>query len=434
MSPGLQAGARAVARPYRRRAPGVALAILVLVAAGCGGSGQHADNVLSAGDFRGEPGAVEPAPPSEAVVSFTPGTPQTYETMTTAQAREGINDVAILAGTPLEPGASAAVAGPTLTLDANVGQINGTPVYASEILGQLDNRLRAMRKQAKTNTAWQRQAAELIYGELNRKIQDELLLREAHSRLSPEQRAGLMQFLNRLRDNLASESGGSTMLADERLREESASSLEDKIREERDKELIAWQVSKVRDRVNVSWRDVVREYQRNHKLYNPPPKAVLRWIRVKASNRAGLDEVQSALAAGEPFEEVAARPANMFNPAEGGLHRVSYEGAFTEATIFGAAELNERATALKVGEVTGPFTFRGDTCWIKLDAIDQSPPRALEDLQLEIYYRLQDRRMNEEANRYLRKLMERGSFEQPQLMTERLLRIASERYLIEEPG
>src|SRR5207302_250042 len=109
-----------------------------------------------------------------------------------------------------------------VTIDAVVGQINGKPVIASEILEPLDGALRAVAVESQSASEWSYRAAQLIagsgrgsaqQGELIRVMDDELVLSEARNSLTPEQRQGVRHVLALIQSNLISAQHGSEVEA-----------------------------------------------------------------------------------------------------------------------------------------------------------------------------------------------------------------------------
>lgn len=411
---------------------------------GCGGQqgasvGKGPQREVSVADFRD---ADAPKADSAPAVSGTGGGAgeSPLRVISAAEASGGVDAVAVIAGA--EPTAAikpeAKADSRPVLLDSLVGQINGKPVYASKFLAPLDARLRALVKELDNNRAWQQQAARIIYDRLIEQIRDELFLAEARATLTPEQRQGLLFFMNNIRENLAAATGaGSIENTDEILRAKEGIGLEDKVKQERDRALVQNLARRyVNPLVNVSWRDVRRAYERNYDEFNPPPIARLRIIMVGANDQAAQAKVSEMLAAGKPFAEVAGLEANRFARAEGGLIERRVPGEYAKAKIFEDEGLNKAAQGLTAGGTTGPFDLPAQRvkAWMHLEGFDQPPGRSLEEAQLAIFQKLRAQRFDDETRRFFERLLERGSRTNERDMAERLLAIASERYLILERG
>jgi hypothetical protein len=340
-------------------------------------------------------------------------------------------------GEPLRDASPVPGAGDGVTIDAVVGQINGRPVFVSEILEPLDGALRAAARDAKDGNAWARGAAEPIVKELRRRIEDELILSEARSGLSPDQRAGILRFLKTIEANLVSSQRGSEVAADEELREQTGRSLSQEATDIKDRALIRNELmSKVQTRVVVSWRDVQNEYERKHDDFNPPPEYHFRMVYTDATNSSGIMSIQDGLGAGKPFEEIAKLPANDYNQTEGGLLKKKCESAQRQCDFSRWPELNTALRSLNVGQMLGPIMFSPDPkktevmriAWVYLERIDQPEGVSLYDAQLDIQQDLKLERTSAEIGRYFERLRKRGNVSKIEVMADKLMNIATERY------
>lgn len=352
-------------------------------------------------------------------------------------ARKGIDDARAVVGDPARPTARdadrdtppAPLAEPGLgTVDVVVGQINGRPVYASDFFAPMDARLRAAAR-TMTRSEWLDEMRKSVRGALVDKLRDELLLAEFESSLTPEMKRGLLAFAEDLRGNIVRGFTGSRDLASRRLLEQEGLTLDEKVKAERDRVIIIEQLRKVLgDRAYVSWREVELEYERLYGSFNPSGKARVRLIQAPMRDAERVERVRGALAAGEDFGAVATRES-AFNADKGGLLEVALEGPYEQATIFGAAPLNDAARALSPGQVSEPIEFRGSMCWIKFDGVERRPGLPLYDAQLLLYEALQTDRFNDEQRRYFTQLKARSSLSDEEKMLDRLQRLAVERYL-----
>lgn len=326
------------------------------------------------------------------------------------------------------PGApdAAAVETPVL-VNAKVGDINGRPIYADSFLEPMADRLAA--EAARMPAAeWKAFARAEIRQRLELMLSDELMRAEAIASLTPEQKQGLRAFLESFRDVKVRESRGSRALAERRALEETGKSLDETLREEEEMTLIRLTFAQeINKRVNVSWRDIVLRYEQDADKYRPAPTARFRLIRVRTSDEQAVALIGAAIEGGEAFESVAARPENSWNPEGGGLHEAKFEGDYREGEFFGAAALNEKARSLDAGDWTGPFELGEFTCWLKLDGI-QRDEIDLYEAQLGIYEELLTERRATEWRRYIGRLVERARVTDLDVIRERLVDIATERY------
>jgi len=197
--------------------------------------------------------------------------------------------------------------------------------------------------------------------------------------------------------------------------------------------LISYQLDeRIRKRVRVSWKDVRLYYERNSDIFNPPPAARFRLIRVPGVNTEAIARVQEALDAGKSFEEVARTADNTHHPENGGLIADTrpFTGDYEHAEFNLARPLEDAAHALKPGGFTRtPTDLSGDKAWLYLDEIiRQARPLSDKDVQLEIANRLsQDARARELQN-YIGGLKRRASFSDLESMVRALVEAAAERY------
>ncbi|HVU63869.1 MAG TPA: peptidylprolyl isomerase [Phycisphaerales bacterium] len=336
------------------------------------------------------------------------------------------------------PDATAPARGSAATVDAVVGQINGRPVFVSEILEPLDGKLRAVARDAKDDEeAWQHGALETIGSELHRMIEEELVLSEARASLTPEQKAGLFRFLQRIEGNLVSSQRGSEVAADEQFREQNGRGLRQEAENIKDKALIENELAnKVRPRVVVPWRDVKNEYERRVDKYNPPAKYTFRMVYTDASNSSALSQIQEALNAGKSFVELAKMSANDFNRLEGGVMTRECADAQSDCTFSPVPEINAALQSLGVGQTLGPILYapskdRPDeerVAWVYLEKIDRPKGETLYEAQLGIEAELKIERSNAEYKRYEKQLFSRGNVSNEEGMLEKLFTIATSRY------
>jgi hypothetical protein len=332
----------------------------------------------------------------------------------------------------LREGPAAPVEEPVL-IESKVGDVNGRPIFATEFLEPMAARLAAEAKRM-PRQQWVVFANQQIDRGLRDIVTDELLRAEALSRLTAEQKQGLRAILQGMRKDLASGAAGSRALAARRLAEQQGMTEEQYIRAQEQQALITTTLRRdIDNRVNISWRDIEQRYQRDLEVYQPLPKAVFRLIRVPTDSEEAMSTVGECLAAGRPFEEVAAESGSNYKPDEGGLDEVAFEGEYGEASFFGGATLNEKAHGLEPGEWTGPFAMGPYSGWLKLEEIRREST-SLYDAQLPIYQQLLAERRNTELMRYLDRLEARASFTSRDEMRERIFAIADERYGVPEAG
>lgn len=317
----------------------------------------------------------------------------------------------------------------TVIIESKVGQINGRPVLASQILEPLDGRLRAMAAQQKDPNVWRREASRLIANQLISRVRDELVLAEAQSSLTSEQRQGLIYFLGRLQENLVSAQGGSAVQADEALRSSVGRSLQEEAQDQLDRELIEFELrSKVSPRVAVPYRQIRLEYDRQSEKFNPAPTATFRMIWIDEKDQATLQNVTTSLTP-ETFAAVAGSPTNQFLRDKQGRVDVLLKSAdLSQTQLFSMSELDAAAHKLSPGQISPPTPIKGYVAFIKYESLDQPRIVPLYEAQLELDQALRERRFTQETTRYFERLFDRGSFSDIESMTRLLVEIALQRY------
>lgn len=323
-------------------------------------------------------------------------------------------------------------------IDAKIGDVNGRPVFASSFFDRgtptappLGPRLAAEAKSLPPRE-WVAFAREQINQALQGFVVDELLEAEARSKLTEEQRQGLRYFVEKLQNDLVSENRGSRSLAEEAL---GGRSVNDYKREQEQTLLIRRELASIEKGIVISPRDIELEYERRPDLYDPPSFATFRLIVADADDEAATTRVSSMLSGGTPFAEVAEDDVNPL--PEGGLQRREFRTAFGQATFFDLAPLDDAARGLAKGAWTGPIRVEGQggrasLYWVLLENVVEER-RTLDDNQLVIYNALQQQRSRRERERYINRLAERASFTSVEDMTNRLMAIAAQRYLPQQP-
>lgn len=430
--------------------------LVIAMLVGCGGGGGGGARAGSSPAASPRPVTAEAfasveAPPASASASSSGVDAKPFEPAAAAVAEPGATEPgSARASLPVAPdratGAgmkTAAVAGsPTPAPDARpsgtepaiveslIGQINGRPVFASEILEPLNDQLRAEATKAKERREFRQVAGRLIAESVWRLVKDELILAEARASLSPEQKQGLFFLLSKLQEDVVSQQRGSAVAADEALRSGSGQSLQQAAKDRLNRELILNELrQRVAPRVIVTPRQIAQEYERNFDKYNPRPVAVYRLVVMDLSNAAAVERVRDELAAGRSFDEIADSDVNLLAKAKGG-GRVEIElKNDPEQALFANRAVSDAARGLAVGQIAGPIIAGGSAQWVRLESVRQEPAVPLYDAQLQIEADLRERRFQAETERYFDRLRKRGSVSNIEDMVVRLLFIAEQRYL-----
>ncbi len=326
--------------------------------------------------------------------------------------------VSVTAGTSTPRGI-----GRSYTVDAMVGQVNGKPIYAAEVLEPIEEQLSVLGKSLPRKEFVGR-ARQLIEGRLGQIVTDALILGEAERDLTVQEHAGLLQFLKLQREELIRFWGiGSVAVAQENLVRQTSRTLDQTLNETRERMLVQRYLrERLWSKISVSRKDVERYYQEHFSDFNPPANRGLRLIYVETKESA--DTVGRMLDEGVAFEEVAKQDLNQYRHEEGGLMAEKAVGD----EVFGHAVLNEAMLTLRAGEFSGRVQAGGRYWWVRVESIDQPKGRSLSEVQLEVESLLQRQRFQQLTQQYRRELFETGSYNSIDQMGEALLAIAVNRF------
>ncbi|MCC6228911.1 MAG: hypothetical protein IT432_06775 [Phycisphaerales bacterium] len=394
------------------------VAIGLFTLAGCVSTKAPANASLRPTDF------VDPSAPA------TPATTRNTERSITRTgpiaASESIIDLEARPGDPNLPVQSAPIADAAF-IDAKIGDVNNRPVYVSDFLSPLEDRLRTEAAK-RPRDEWIQMARKDIRDRLVTFVEDELLRAEALNRLTPDQRSGVVTFMRQLQTAEVSKSGGNRTAADERIREKTGQSFDDYMESEKEKNLIQYELRGIFRKINVSWHDIELAYEKNYEIFNPNPTAFLGIIRVAKDDTADVQVINEAFGAGKDFDEVASMEQNRYLPEKAGMNAKEFTGNFETSEFFAYEDLNDAVRKLTPGAKVGPIEAGGSVWWIKLHRIEQKV-MGLYDAQLGISESITKLRQNEARQKYIRKLQERASVSDIDEMTDALLAVAVERYL-----
>jgi hypothetical protein len=309
-----------------------------------------------------------------------------------------------------------------------VGQLNGRPLFADEFFEPIEDEILAM-VAARDRVEAERVLRELVRRRFARTVDNELIIAEAESKLSPEQQAGLFGWLRSLQEETIAERGGSRAAAEQSLEGEGAVSLEQFMRERRDEALVRQLMrDRISSRVIVSWRDVIQEYERRRAEFNPAPTVRIGRIRLNTNSDAErIELVRTRIAEGKDFPTIAAE----LGVADGGyweqfgLPPEGIRGLQLSDTI------KEKLDGLEVGAVSEPISQRDFISWLSILSIEGATQRSVydRDLQFGLERELTARREFLERDRYLNTLRSRWVTDDIGRMEAKLIEIAVSRYL-----
>lgn len=391
-----------------------------MLSAGClGGRGASTGGRLEPSDFQ-QPG---PRRDAASLAPVAPATPAPAEPSAPAEP----------ATPPTAPAqtqpAPAPVAEPQpdrlFVVDAMVGQVNGKPIYASEVFRSIGEEVLERLGQTKPRLAFQQDAMDLIANELRARVTNAMILAEAERTLSEQEKLGLLGYLKQQREEIISRYGGGVQaLAEEELLKRTGRTLEEELEVRRQKLLSdKFLGEKLRPRIVVTRKEVERYYQDKISEFNPPPSAELRIIVV--TNDEDAATVAKALAEGASFEAVA-REYSRYNQSEGGL--LKYEGRLAEFKELGIEPINERVRQLRPGEQSSQIDLERGAAWVRLEKLETGEGRSLQDVFLDIEARLRSQKFNTLSRKHLDELLRNGNYTPVDQMARALLDVAMTRF------
>ena len=320
-----------------------------------------------------------------------------------------------------------AVTGRPVVVDSLIGQVNGRPIYADEVLTPIMDRLTATYREQPYST-FQRQLTGLVIEQLRAVIINELIVAESRAGMSSDQQGGLLAFMDQLREEAVRKRGGVVHEAERRLIEEEGKTIEEYLEDEQQKMLIQEVLrDKVAPQTVVSWRDIERSYRARKAEFQPASSVTLGRIRLRTiGNEEQLSLLQAEFEAGEPFM-VVARQAGMSNDGVWQTFKLPDEG-LGELPL--ASFYTPHVKDLKPGEVSKPFERGPWTIWVSVIDIQQPLQRSLDDpdVQRMLQQQISMSRAQEAQSRFIGDVLERGIFDDITLMGERAVAIALSRF------
>ncbi len=316
--------------------------------------------------------------------------------------------------------------GQPVVVDSLIGQVNGRPVYADEVLGPLADQLRAEYERM----AWQQfqpVMERLVMQRLQEVVLNELFLAEARASMTQQQQHGLLAFMRTIEQDLVGKSGGVQSRAEQEVMAEEGRTIEEYLRLQEERVLIETLMNeRVRPNAVVSWHDVEREYEKRTGEFRPPAEILVGRIRLRTAAVETIMAVQQRLDAGESFSDVAAN-AGMANRGE-------WERFVLPATGIKGLEIADAykpvLEKLAVGGVSPPLERGTWTMWFSLLERSQALQRGLydPDVQQQLQQELYGRAIAQAQTEFINDVLQRGIYDELSLMHRRALAIAATRF------
>ena len=318
---------------------------------------------------------------------------------------------------------------PSYSVNAMVGQVDGKPIYADEVLNPMSSFLEERGKRL-PEPEFRAQTAPRIDERLKQIVITELILSDAVRDLDERQVAGVKHMVAERRAELIRTKGqGSELLAEQAIRNETKNiyGLDDYVEQYRKGLIInSYRQKHIIPEIVIPRRMIEQYYVRHPQEFNTPAQRVIRWIRVELKD---ADKIQAMLDEGKPFAEVASTDLNRNNPENGGLFGATgiTEGDKVFPPILQG--LNEALPSLGEGEYSKPVEVNDFVCWVYVEKRLEARSVSLFEAQDEIRQKLTEQAFNERMKQYRLDLLESGRFDPIPEMRGALVEVATGRYL-----
>lgn len=176
----------------------------------------------------------------------------------------------------------------------------------------------------------------------------------------------------------------------------------------------------VRDKINVSNKEIEDYYKENIKDFTEPTRITIREIVLKISenNQEEVEqkkkEISERLSAGEDFSELAKEYSDAGTKQKGGLL-----GTFVKGEL--AADLDEEAFTLSEGKASGWIKTSYGFHMIKVEKKDPEKITPLEEVKFDISDRVSQKKYNKAVNELMTSMWEESEIEVSEKYQHRLL-------------
>ena len=314
-------------------------------------------------------------------------------------------------------------------VESLVGQVNGRPIFANEVLDPISDQLLILSEETKLDiTAFKNKAKRHIANQMQTIVRSELLLSEAKSGMTKEERRGLFAYLERVREDLTSTAGGSQSAVTRQLLDEEGQTVEEYL-DYKQQEALIRQVLKeeVAPHVQITWRDIRREWERLKSDFNSPAVVTLGMFRIPSEDLDKISLITKTFEAGASFETVA---TSLGLPNSGRWDSFELgEGGMADIEI--ADPIKPHIANLEKGEIAGPVQLGSSQYWFSVLDFKKATTGTIWDPNIQMNLRriLYNRQSNIEENRFLERILAEGSFDEFNSMVDRILHVAVTRYM-----
>jgi len=305
--------------------------------------------------------------------------------------------------------------------------VNGRPIFANEILEPIADQLLILSEEVQFDvSAFKNVAKRHIASQMQAVVKSELLVSEAKAGMTIEEKQGIFAYLQRVREDMASTEGGSQSAVTRKLLDEEGQTVDEYLDYKQQQVLIEQLLrEKVSPHIQVTWRDVMREWEKNKSSFNTAGEVILGMIRVSSEEDIAI--VTESFNRHDSFASVAAAIGisnggiwETFEIGEGGLAEIDVSDSILPSIV-----------DLKKGDIAGPVEIGSARCWFTV--IELTEPKIGSVWDPDTQMRLRDylfgvQSMIEE-NRFLERILADGSYDEFNSMVDRILYVAVTRYM-----
>lgn len=263
--------------------------------------------------------------------------------------------------TPRGDGIATKLTGTQLTLGAVVADVNGTPIYAHELVSEVLPALRPRARQL-TEPGFRRLVTEELTRQRDIRIQDELVFAAAERNVTLEERRTAELLTSRRFEKLVTAAGGSRELARRRVAEQ-GDDWDRMLRDEYRRNLVGiYYTKKVLPRAQSSVDEMRKFYERERATrFTEPATSTFVLIRIDPKQagdanvaRQQIEQARTRLLGGEDAQAVA----DEFNTADFLRERHGVLGPITKDT-FAFPKVEAAVWETAAGQITPVIEERG---------------------------------------------------------------------------
>lgn len=318
--------------------------------------------------------------------------------------------------------------GQTVIVDSLIGQVNGRPIFADEILSPLMAQLNA--EFAKRSWSDFRMIViQLVSQQIKSVLRNEMFLAEARASMSEQEQMGFLAWMNNFRGEEIGRRGGVQSEANKQMLAQEGKTIDEYVKQQEEQALIQHLLSqRVRPNAVVSWRDVERAWEQRAGDFNKQSTVTLGRIRLMTEgNEEQIKLIQAELDAGDPFNVVATAAGIPDN----GVWDTFELGPDGMSSIEIAEFYKPHIEQLGPGQTSSSFVRGPRTLWVSVIDITRPETHSLfdQDIQQSLYREISNRRYFDAEQEYVDGLMKQGIYDDLRAMQDKLIDIALSRFL-----